>query len=72
MKTINLILALIIISSTAVYSQWTQTTTPDGGGITDMVVLNDGTLIATTSSFNYPAVQGGIKRSTNNGALCRM
>ena len=62
-------IAILLLSSGSSISQWTQTATPDGGGITDMVVLNDGIIIATTSSFNWPTgQQGGIRRSTNGGA----
>jgi hypothetical protein len=51
------------------HSQWVQTSTPDGGGVTDMIVLSDGTIIVTTASFNWPSGQpGGIRRSTNGGA----
>ncbi len=65
---INLIIILLLIGG-GVYAQWQQTaSTPQGSGMTDMVVLNDGTLIVTTASFNWPNGQpGGIRRSTNGG-----
>ena len=68
MRTI-LIAALLIMLSAKVYPQgWTQTnSTPAGAGVTDMVVMNDGTLIVTTASYNWPSVQGGIRRSTDGG-----
>jgi hypothetical protein len=48
MRTLTLILLLSCVS---ISSQWQQTSsTPQGGGVTDMVVLNDGTLIVTTAS----------------------
>jgi photosystem II stability/assembly factor-like uncharacterized protein len=69
MKTITFIF-LAVFSQFTLQSQWQQTaSTPQGAGVTDMVVLNDGTLIATTASFNWPNGQpGGIKRSTDGGA----
>jgi photosystem II stability/assembly factor-like uncharacterized protein len=68
MKTFITITFLLFIVKPSP-SQWIQTSTPDGGGVTDMVVLSDGTLIVTTASFNWPSGQpGGIRRSTNGGA----
>ncbi len=50
------------------YSQWVQTAgTPEGGGVTDMVVTSNGTIVVSCASFNWPAVQGGIRHSTNSG-----
>lgn len=69
MKSISFILMFMLFQLT-LNSQWQQTAaTPQGGGVTDMVVLNDGTIIVTTASFNWPNGQkGGIRRSTDGGA----
>ncbi len=67
MKTITFIFMLIMFQLT-LNSQWQSTNIPQGGGVTDMVALNDGTLIVTTASFNWPNGQpGGIRRSTDGG-----
>jgi photosystem II stability/assembly factor-like uncharacterized protein len=69
MKSISLILAVFVLSFTTSNSQWQQTAgTPQGAGVTDMVVLSDGTLIVTTANYNWPNGQpGGIRRSTDGG-----
>jgi len=70
MKTLILFtVALFSINSFVFTQQWVQTAgTPEGGGITDMVVTSNGTVIVACASFNWPVVQGGIRRSTNSGA----
>jgi hypothetical protein len=69
MKTITFIF-IFTLTQLALLSQWQQTAgTPQGAGVTDMVVLGDGTLIVTTASYNWPNGQtGGIRRSTDGGA----
>ena len=69
MSKINLIIMFIIFSCYAITAQWVQTPgIPQGAGVTDMVVLQDGTIIVTTASFNWPNGQpGGIRRSTDVG-----
>ncbi len=68
-KMKNSLIILLISLSVPVLSQWVQTQgTPAGGGITDMIVTDDGALIVTTSSFNWPSGQyGGIRRSADGG-----
>ena len=64
------ILITLIISSSALMSQgmWVQTqSSPEGAGITDMLVTEQGTLLVTTASYNYPAGYGGVRRSTDQG-----
>lgn len=70
MKTLIVYLFCLLLLNAVCHSQWQQTAgTPEGGGITDMVVLTDGTIITTVSSFNWPSgQQGGIRRSSNGGA----
>jgi hypothetical protein len=66
MKTILSFLLLITMVCHA--QQWVQTGgTPVGGGVTDMVITSNGTIVVTCASFNWPAVQGGIRHSTNSG-----
>src|SRR5438046_387867 len=50
-------------------AQWVQTAgTPQGGGITSMVVCPNGNIVVTCSSYNFPNGQyGGIRHSTNGG-----
>lgn len=69
MKTINLIFIMLVLYAAEINSQWQQTSgTPQGAGVTDIVVLNDETIIVTTASHNWPNGQpGGIRRSTDGG-----
>jgi len=70
LKTITFYISFVIFISGAVHTQWTQTSgTPEGAGITDMVVTSNGTVVVTCASFNFPNGQfGGIRHSTNSGA----
>src|SRR5688572_4837845 len=66
MKTI--LSFLLLITAVCHAQQWVQTAgTPVGGGVTDMVITSNGTVIVSCASFNWPAVQGGIRHSTNSG-----
>jgi len=70
MKTlIKFSIAVLICSMVSLAQQWVQLTgIPQGAGITDMIVLSNGHIIATTASFNWPNGQpGGIRRSTDDG-----
>lgn len=68
MKTILAVFTFFILTSISSHAQqWTPTNAPNGGGVTDMISLEDGTLIVTTGSYNWPGVQGGIRRSTDGG-----
>lgn len=69
MRTLILIMIGLFLLNTSTYTQqWIQTAgTPEGGGITDMVVTSNGIIIVSCGSFNWPAVQGGIRHSTNSG-----
>lgn len=62
-----LLAGLFIVQST--YSQgWVQTpSTPIGGGVTDLLVRENGDLILTVGSFNWPSVAGGVRKSTDAG-----
>ena len=71
MKTLILLsIALFGINSFVFSQQWIQTAgTPEGGGITDMVVTSNGTVVVTCANYNYPSGQlGGVRHSTNGGA----
>jgi hypothetical protein len=47
---------------------WVQTSsTPVGGGVTDLLVRNNGDVLATVGSFNWPSVAGGVRKSTDAG-----
>jgi len=67
MKKITLSILCFVILNGFVISQWVQTAgTPQGGGITDMLVTPNGTLIVTCASYNWPNGQsGGIRHSTS-------
>jgi hypothetical protein len=73
MKITKLFLIIILLTSflQSLSAQWVQTgATPTGGGITDMVMTDAGTLIVTTASYNYNLTGhqwGGIRRSTDGG-----
>jgi hypothetical protein len=55
--------------TTQLYSQgWVQTSsTPVGGGVTDLLVRENGDILATVGSFNWPNVAGGVRKSTDGG-----
>ncbi len=62
-------IAILLLFAGSSFSQWIPAATPDGGGITDICVLDDGRVIVTTSSYNWPNGQmGGIRLSTSSGA----
>jgi len=70
MKTLFLILTILIFGNKLnAQEMWVQTgAVPQGGGVTDMVVTDQGTILVTTASFNWPNGQpGGIRRSTDQG-----
>lgn len=68
MKTLFIFLFCFISFDVVCYSQWVQTAgTPEGGGITDIVVTSGGTIVVTCASYSWPIVQGGIRHSTNGG-----
>lgn len=69
MKTL-IILTFLILGVNSLQSQWIQTSsTPNGRGVRDMVILDDETILVSSSSFQWPTGQyGGIRRSTNRGA----
>jgi len=66
---VSFIFTVIIIFQISFSQQWTQTgSTPQGAGITDMIVLYNGHIIATTASLNWPnGLPGGLRRSTDGG-----
>jgi len=66
--TALLFISIFLFCST--YSQeWVQTgSTPEGGGVTEIIVTEGGDLFVTTASYNYPSGDyGGIRRSTDQG-----
>jgi hypothetical protein len=62
----------ILLFSISLYPQnWQQTaSTPEGAGVTDLVVReNNQHIFVTTASFNFPnGDYGGVRRSTDEGA----
>jgi hypothetical protein len=70
MKVI-LIFALFILPISVFSQVWQQTaTTPEGSGVTDMVVRQSNKhIFVATTSFNWPnGDMGGVRRSTDDGA----
>jgi hypothetical protein len=63
---------ILLVLSTISYAQgWQQTAgTPEGAGVTDMVVRESNQhIFVTTGSFNWPnGDDGGVRRSTNDGS----
>jgi hypothetical protein len=59
----------LILLQLKLYSQgWVQTSaTPVGGGVTDLLVRNNGDVLATVGSYNWPSVAGGVRKSTDVG-----
>ncbi|MBT8378514.1 MAG: T9SS type A sorting domain-containing protein [Ignavibacteria bacterium] len=69
MKAI-LILTLFILPASLLSQVWQQTAgTPEGAGVTEMVIRESNQhLFVTTSSFNFPnGDMGGVRRSTDDG-----
>lgn len=69
LKTIYCILIIVNIFVQDIFAQgWVQTSsTPIGGGVTDLLVRENGDIIVATGSFNWPSVAGGIRLSTDDG-----
>lgn len=72
MKTISTILVpavllVLLFTSSPAFSQWTQVATPEGAGVTDMAMTDNGNLVVTCASFSFPTGKGGIRVSTNSG-----
>jgi len=68
---IILILALIILPVSVFSQVWQQTaSTPEGSGVTDMIVRQSNQhIFVATGSFNWPnGNMGGVRRSTDDGA----
>lgn len=68
-KSIFIFLIIFLSAETNTYSQgWVQTpATPIGGGVTDLLVRENGDVLATVGSFNWPSVAGGVRKSTDGG-----
>lgn len=64
--TLSYLLLLFGFASTA--QEWVQTGgTPEGGGVTEIIVLPNSDIFVTTGSFNWPTINGGVRRSTDDG-----
>lgn len=62
------IITIALFSIQALPQVWVQTsTTPIGGGITDLLVRSNGDILVTVGSFNWPSVAGGVRKSTDDG-----
>lgn len=68
-RGVFLFLFFVLLSNINFYSQsWVQTTsTPIGGGVTDLLVRENGDILATVGSYNWPSVAGGVRKSTDGG-----
>lgn len=68
-KSFYCFLIIVFIAAQEIFSQsWVQTsTTPIGGGVTDLLVRNNGDIIATVGSLNWPSVAGGVRKSIDGG-----
>jgi len=62
------IITIALFSIQALPQGWVQTsTTPIGGGVTDLLVRSNGDILATVGSYNWPSVAGGVRKSTDDG-----
>ena len=67
-KLFTLTISILLFGSILIAQEWQQTGgTPEGGGVTEIVVLPNNDMFVTTGSFNWPTVNGGIRRSTDDG-----
>jgi hypothetical protein len=59
---------MVVYSRPGFTQGWVQTSaTPIGGGVTDLLVRENGDILATVGSFNWPGVAGGVRKSTDEG-----
>lgn len=62
------LLEIVVFCSIVQSQNWVQTSsTPIGGGVTDLLVRSNGDLLAGVGSFNWPNTAGGIRKSTDDG-----
>lgn len=62
------IITIALFSIQILPQGWVQTsTTPIGGGVTDLLVRSNGDILATVGSYNWPTVAGGVRKSTDDG-----
>nr|NQU88869.1 hypothetical protein [Bacteroidota bacterium] len=69
-ERINFFLGLLFFGMISLAQEWQQTAgTPEGGGITEIVILPDNNhIFVTTASFNWPnGDDGGVRRSVDDG-----
>lgn len=70
MKKATLQFAMIfLLSHFVIAQQWQQSqNTPHGGGVTNLIIRENGDLFVTTASHDWPSGEmGGIRKSTDNG-----
>jgi hypothetical protein len=64
---LTVIILLLSCAGASAQGQWVQTaSTPQGSGVTDMLITNNGTILVATGSITG-GQQGGIRRSSNGG-----
>ena len=69
-KIIFILLIGTFLSENILSQSWVQTSsTPIGGGVTDLLVRENGDILATVGSFNWPSVAGGVRKSTDDGHI---
>ena len=67
-KLFTLTISIFVFSLTLTAQQWVQTGgTPEGGGVTEIVVMPNSDIFVTTGSYDWPEIDGGVRRSTDDG-----
>ncbi len=69
-KNITFLLGMLFVGVVLSAQEWQQTaTTPEGGGVTEIVVRPDNNhIFVTTASYDWPnGDKGGVRRSTDDG-----
>ena len=68
-KTTFHFLMIFLLPHFVIAQQWQQTqSTPNGGGVTNLIIRDNGDLFVTTASHDWPSGEmGGIRKSTDNG-----
>ena len=62
------LIGILIFTAESNPQGWVQSPSiPVGGGVTDLLVRENGDILATVGSYNWPSVAGGVRKSTDDG-----
>ena len=62
------LIGILIFTAESNPQGWVQSPSiPVGGGVTDLLVRENGDILATVGSYNWPSIAGGVRKSTDDG-----